>query len=47
MLDTDLFVLAPWLVFGGAVVTIMVVLISKDRRVARFFRRWRRPGGRR
>jgi hypothetical protein len=40
--DTDLFVLGPWLVFAVAVFAIVVVAFTKDRRVARLVRRFRR-----
>jgi hypothetical protein len=36
--DSDLLVLAPWVVFAGGVVTLMVLAITRERRRHRFVR---------
>jgi hypothetical protein len=36
--DSDLLVLAPWIVFAGGVVTLMVLAITRERRRGRVSR---------
>jgi hypothetical protein len=38
MTDSDLLVLAPWVVFAGGVITLMVLAITRDRRRSRALR---------
>jgi hypothetical protein len=42
MTDSDLLVLAPWVVFAGGVITLMVLAITRERRRNRLGR-GRRP----
>jgi hypothetical protein len=36
--DSDLLVLAPWVLFAGGVVTLMVLAITRERRRSRIIR---------
>ena len=38
MTDSDLLVLAPWVLFAGGVITVMVLAITRERRRGRVMR---------
>ena len=38
MTDSDLLVLAPWVLFAGGVITLMVLAVTRERRRSRIIR---------
>ncbi|MGH3399717.1 MAG: hypothetical protein ACRDPO_34030 [Streptosporangiaceae bacterium] len=38
MTDSDLLLLAPWVVFAGGVITLMVLAVTRERRRSRIVR---------
>ena len=37
--DSDLLILAPWVIFAGGLITLMVLAVTRDRRRSRVTRR--------
>jgi hypothetical protein len=40
--DSDLLVIAPWVVFVGGLLTLVILAVARDGRPGRHFPRWRR-----